>query len=434
MSGPVGTTTLGIATTAKPSGRTSSASATKSAATSTSSGLDDEALQEQKRVAAAHVTIWNRAECRKIAGNAAPLRRNLHRYLQRHPECEEYVGQDKDPNFLQTPSIDPVTGQRRQPQNEHVPIWNRLEQRKVTGNAAPLKKNLRAYLDKHPECEVYNGQDKHKERASTNSWHVPPLATTGNASSVRERKTEAAQRVGASGTNVTNGSSGNDNSLHFGAATNTQATLQTAPRRFVAGQGKHVAWGPPQAPLAASPAGHSNPHLHTAPTINMMDLTYSEMVSSWSHNPEWAGPRTPTTPRTPTAMTGLGPMGGSSFSSQLAGSPMDVGGTTSGRSGTGSAVDGGGATGIPIPGRQSRGEQGDLHMTGSMGTSFGGGHTPVDGGIYLAFSPRSMELDGENVPQFSPSNYLCTEGGGSGGQGDRSSPLQVPENGVEGRR
>lgn len=108
---------------------------------------------------ARHVTVWHKVEGRKIAGNAAPLRRNLYRYLERHPECEVYLEQDKllDANG----GVDPLTGESLTTfHEEHVPIWHTLEARKVTGNAAPLKKNLAAYLAKHKHCEVYDGQDK----------------------------------------------------------------------------------------------------------------------------------------------------------------------------------------------------------------------------------------------------------------------------------
>jgi len=105
-----------------------------------------------------HVTIWNRVECRKVAGNAAPMRRNVHKYLAAHPECEVYNGQDKQ--RLAVGEVDARTGRVIVRENEHVAIWHRTERRKITGNAAPLRQNLHAYLKRNPHCEVYASQDK----------------------------------------------------------------------------------------------------------------------------------------------------------------------------------------------------------------------------------------------------------------------------------
>lgn len=42
------------------------------------------------------VTIWNWREQRNLSGNSAPFKKNLQEYIRKHPDWEEYVGQDKD--------------------------------------------------------------------------------------------------------------------------------------------------------------------------------------------------------------------------------------------------------------------------------------------------------------------------------------------------
>lgn len=41
-----------------------------------------------------------------------------------------------------------------------VPVWDSRKKRKLSGMAAPLERNLALYLREHPDCAVYNGQDR----------------------------------------------------------------------------------------------------------------------------------------------------------------------------------------------------------------------------------------------------------------------------------
>jgi hypothetical protein len=104
---------------------------------------------------AKRITVWNKKEMRKVSGNAAPMEKNLHEYLRRHPECEVFTGQDSE--------MDPAAKEARLVAEKRITIWNKAERRKFSGNAAPLEKNLGEYLRKHPDCEVYSGQDKRPE-------------------------------------------------------------------------------------------------------------------------------------------------------------------------------------------------------------------------------------------------------------------------------
>jgi len=101
---------------------------------------------------ARRITVWNRTTKRKVSGNAAPMEKNLSEYLRKHPDCELYTGQDR---FLTTEEKQSLIAEQNR-----IPIWNKLEQRKISGNAAPSEKNLAEYLRNRPHCEVYAGQDK----------------------------------------------------------------------------------------------------------------------------------------------------------------------------------------------------------------------------------------------------------------------------------
>jgi len=97
------------------------------------------------------------------------MEHNLAKYLARHPECEVYCGQDQgkapaDTDVAQKRRVESATAKPKAPIQKRVTLWHKVQKRKVVGNAAPLEKNVHAYLAKHPEYEIYDAHGQEKEK------------------------------------------------------------------------------------------------------------------------------------------------------------------------------------------------------------------------------------------------------------------------------
>jgi len=96
------------------------------------------ALQDDDDEAAGkRVTIWNWREQRKLSGNSAPFKKNLQDYLRKHPDWEEYAGQDKDENGKK--NFAPK--KRKTVEGKDIPDsgTEMVKGRKIKGNESPLQ-------------------------------------------------------------------------------------------------------------------------------------------------------------------------------------------------------------------------------------------------------------------------------------------------------
>lgn len=81
---------------------------------------------------------------------------------------------------------------------ERVVMWNTREQRKVSGNAAPMIKNLKSYLKRHPDREIYARQDEAIDRvARAQSRALAMLAKAVGADPPPQPSSSAAAPVAA---------------------------------------------------------------------------------------------------------------------------------------------------------------------------------------------------------------------------------------------
>lgn len=225
---------------------------------------------------AQRVTIWNRFERRKLAGNAAPLRRNLQIYLSENPDWEEYTGQDGSLDDLL--AVDPVNGLFVFVQNEKVPVWNRHLKKKITGNAAPRRKNLERFFENNPQCELYCQQDKDQPPSAPAHPALGMQAPRFEPVSVRE-----SLPAEMSATNAVNFGMLRPSANHFAPKVPTLTSADAAsPVVFKAYNSSAFTHQlltqdvPPPPP----------PHLHKIARPD--DLPYSESMSSWANYPTFA--------------------------------------------------------------------------------------------------------------------------------------------------
>ncbi len=178
--------------------------------------LEEDAEQAGTTAGEMRIRVWNRKTQRLTAGNSAPRRENLERFLQEHPDyivhndpggtksggppraagspgkeeetrsfwtteedaelsklvknhgVGDWVG--KAARFSSTRSADSLRKRwlkledeekaKQDEGQERVRVWNTRTRRALAGMSAPRRENLKRYLSEHPEMEIYDGQDQ----------------------------------------------------------------------------------------------------------------------------------------------------------------------------------------------------------------------------------------------------------------------------------
>jgi hypothetical protein len=127
------------------------------------------------------VTIWNWREQRKLSGNSAPFKKNLKDYIRKHPDWEEYVGQDKD--AITGKKLSPKKMKPPAPQDPDHP-WYTMQRTGVVTPTSPAAQpassqpaHTSSYGTRSTQPRLHESESMH-QRTSPKAHQAPQVAET----------------------------------------------------------------------------------------------------------------------------------------------------------------------------------------------------------------------------------------------------------------